>query len=660
MQVAVIGAGVMGSAIAAQMANCGYEVLLFDRMQDGQMLAQIAKEKLLKQKPPPLLVGSLASKILAYDIEQDHTQLKNCDLVIEAIIEDEGAKAQLYRLLVQTVKDDCILVSNTSTFRLNVIRSWIPEAKHAIAICHFFNPPRYLRLLEFIADFADPRILELEAFLRKIGKTVIRCKDSPGFIGNRIGCYTIQLALHTAVRLQLKTDEVDRALAAIGFPSTGIFGLIDLIGFDIVFAMNDSLLRHLNGDELYMAVSSPIANMQKMHANGASGRKSGQGFYKRGDGGKYAINLLSWEYEPVEEHGPQESLQEILAKKDGMAEFIETMLHGITQYAERVAEEVADNPYDIDKAMKLGYAWKYGPFGMAAEFLGAKEGFIAQMAEVGPRSLPSASSEVLMMSDSAKLHLLKDGKLCFELLTKMNVLTTSAFEMLQQSIQYAQQIDAPLVIYSDSANFCCGADIKYLYSASPQELQEFMLLGQRTMHALKNASIPTIACARGLALGGGCELLLHCDYVVAHQDLTAGLVEVSLGLAPGWGGMKEVILRGLDFGLITSSKKSSSSMEWAEDFAVKNCITVANTLDLLEAVLHKNFEHVIKQDISISSASLNSVIKPGNSFSDMILAYLQDFNTLDTQILFDLERRVFLNLLSKVDVRDGLKKRFAK
>ena len=471
-------------------------------------------------------------------------------------------------------------------------------------ITHFFNPPRYMRLLEVaagpatrpgavaaVSDFAD----------RKLGKSVVRCKDTPGYIANRIGTYWLVAAIGAALEDGVTVEEADALLGRpIGAPKTGVFGLLDLVGLDLMPLVGRSLRDALPADDPLGAIYDEPAIVQTMIADGYTGRKGKGGFYRLDPESKkrekQAIDLQSGEYAAarrqrlasIEEAGG--SLRALLEFPDRTGAYAWKVMSGTLAYAAGLVPEIADDVEAVDRAMRLGYNWKRGPFELiddlgaqwfagklAAEgrdvppllraaadrggFYRVAEGRCDRLAD-GGRYRPMTRPEgVLLLSDvkrtgrslarngSASLWDLGDGVACLEFHTKMNALDTEIMALIGESMKIVDGGMAALVIYNAGSNFSVGMNLGVALFAvnvgAWSMIEEAVRQGQETFRALKFAPFPVVGAPSGMALGGGCEILLHCDAVQAHAESYLGLVEVGVGIVPGWGGCKEMMLRGL-------------------------------------------------------------------------------------------------------------------
>ncbi len=613
-RVAVIGSGVMGSGIAAQVANSGLPVVLLDIKVEGKNLAAAAIARMLETDPAPFMLKSNAALITPGNLEDDIGLLKDCDWIIEVVLEDLKIKHATYEKLQKHRKKGSIVSSNTSTIPLHKLVEGQPDdfAKDFM-ITHFFNPPRYMRLLELVVGKkTDKKAVEVirEICDVKLGKGVVQCHDTPGFIANRLGVFWLTAGVNEAIKQNISIEIADAVMSKpVGIPKTGVFGLIDLVGIDLMPKLSASLLSTLAQNDAYRAEFVDHKFVHGMIAAGYTGRKGKGGFYRLNPDNpkakeKQALSIQADSFAEthykVSDKKIAEGLASVAAGKKGLRAVVETddeggryawkVLSKTLAYAATLVGEIADTVFDIDEGMKLGYNWKYGPFEMIdalgakwfAEKLG-KEGIAvpAILQKLGDGKFyriengryqyfgtdgqyhdvvrPEGvlllrdirlSSEPLMKNASASVWDIGDGVLCFEHTSKMNTFDEQIFELLHKSIKTIGdgkgQYKA-LVIYNEGSNFSAGANLGLAMFAInvalwPQ-VEEFVVGGQKAFMALKFAPFPVVSAPSGMALGGGCEILLASDAVQAHAETYCGLVEVGVGLIPGWGGCKEMILR---------------------------------------------------------------------------------------------------------------------
>jgi len=607
-KVGVLGAGVMGAGIAAHVANAGVPVVLLDIVPEGasdrDALAKGAIAKLLKAKPAAFFSERRAKLVTPGNLEDHLPLLADCDWIVEAVVERVDIKQRVYRAIDGVRRPGTIVSSNTSTIPISRLTEGLPASFTAdFLITHFFNPPRYMRLLEVVAG-PSTRPEAVAAVRRfadvRLGKSVVDCKDTPGFIANRIGTYWIEAATRAATELGLTVEEADAVAGRpFGFPKTGVFGLMDLVGIDLGPHVAASMLASLPADDPYRELHQESPLVQKMIAEGYTGRKGKGGFYRLDTSGggkvKLAIDLATGEYRPsgkarlasldaAKKGGPRALLEH--ADKGGR--FAWRMLSQSLVYALGRLPEIADEIFAVDEAMRTGFGWQMGPFELldaigpawfagrlAAEgiavppilatagdrtFYRVEEGRLEQLGLDGAYRPVTRPEGVLLLADvkraskpvarnsSASLWDLGDGVLCLEFHTKMNALDEGVLRLIERS---QELIDGTtykaLVLANDGDNFSVGANIGIaLFAANVglwPAIEMSVAQGQETFQRLKQAPFPTVGAPSGMALGGGCEILLHCSAVQAHAETYMGLVEVGVGVIPGWGGCKEMLTR---------------------------------------------------------------------------------------------------------------------
>ncbi len=604
-KVAVIGAGVMGASIAAHVANAGVPVVLLDIVpKDGtkrNAIAEGAVEKMLRAEPAPFMSKTAVKLVTTGNIEDHLDLLKDCDWIIEAVIERLDIKQALYAKIDKVRKKDCVVSSNTSTIPLAELTKGASEAfAQYFLITHFFNPPRYMRLLEVVTNEKTSKAA-LETVSQfadiKLGKSVVVCKDRPGFIGNRLGVYWMQTAVVEAVTAGLTVEEADALMGKpMGIPKTGVFGLIDLVGLDLMPHINASMSSLLEKDDAYHASNKPLPLIEKMIREGYTGRKGKGGFYRlnREKGKrKEAIDLATGAYrdqqkpsiEAIDEAG--KSLVKLLSHDSKHGKYAWTVMSRTLAYAAKLVGEVCDQADAIDEAMRLGFNWKFGPFelidqlgtgwlverlskdGIAIpKLLTAAVGQTIYRIEAGQRQVLGLDGAyhdvkrpdgVLMLADikrhaqpvlkngSASVWDIGDGVACFEFTSKMNSLDSDTMALLGKAIKLVQKEFKALVIYNEGTHFSAGANLGLAAFAANiaawGEIENLVGGGQQAYMALRYAPFPVVAAPSGMALGGGCEILLASDAVQAHAETYTGLVEVGVGLIPGWGGCKEILHR---------------------------------------------------------------------------------------------------------------------
>ncbi|MDR3436137.1 3-hydroxyacyl-CoA dehydrogenase NAD-binding domain-containing protein [Telmatospirillum sp.] len=605
-KVAVIGAGVMGAGIAAQVANAGVPVVLLDIVREGaanrSIIAETAVEKMLKADPAPFMSKTAARLITTGNTEDHLALLGDCDWIIEAVIERPDIKQALYQKIDTVRKAGSVVSSNTSTIPLATLTDGLSDAfARDFCITHFFNPPRYMRLLEVVqGPVTRPEAVAAVSRFSDIalGKSVVACKDRPGFIANRLGVFWIQCAVTEAIDQGLEVEEADAVIGKpMGIPKTGVFGLIDLVGLDLMPHVMDSMIGLLPESDPLHAVHREQPLVSRMIAEGYTGRKGKGGFYRLNRVGgakvKEAMSLTSGEYRPQIKPdlevltATRGDLKGLLASSDRLGRYALRVLGRTLAYAAALVPEAALDIAAVDEAMRLGYNWKWGPFELidqlGAAWLAqhlAAEGLpvpaLLRLAgdrtfyrvEAGKRQYLGTDGDyhdivrpdgVLLLADlklshqpvlkngSASLWDIGDGVACFEFTSKMNALDPDTMALLGKSLKLVAKQFKALVVYNEGSNFSAGANLGLaLFAANIAawtEIEQLVAAGQETYRALKYAPFPVVGAPSGLALGGSCEVLLHCDAVQAHAETYVGLVECGVGLVPGWGGCKEMLTR---------------------------------------------------------------------------------------------------------------------
>ncbi len=606
-KVAVIGAGVMGAGIAAHVANAGIEVLLLDIVPEGasnrNAIAEKAIEKLLKADPAAFMSKKVARLVTAGNIEDNLADLASCDWIVEAVIERLDIKQALYAKIEAARRPGSAVSSNTSTIPLGDLTAGLPESfRRDFLITHFFNPPRYMRLLEIVAgpETNPDTVAAVARFADvKLGKTVVTCKDTPGFIANRLGTYWLQLAVGEAFALGLRVEDADAIMGRpFGFPKTGVFGLIDLVGLDLMPHVQGSLKRALPATDPFHATLRDEPLIEKMIATGYTGRKGKGGFYRlnreNGQKLKEAIDLATGDYRPQGkasvaelEDGGGRDLAALMAAPGPGGRYARAVMARTLAYAARLVPEAADDIVAIDDAMRLGYNWKLGPFELIDKIGAARliEMLEADGVEV-PALLKLASQQpfyrvengtrqylgsdgayhdivraegVLLLADiklktqplikngSAALWDIGDGVVCLEFTSKSNSLDEGIITLLSKALKLVKEKYKALVIYNEGSNFSVGANLGLALFACNigafGEVEKLVATGQKAYQDMKYAPFPVVAAPSGLALGGGCEILLHASAVQAHAESYIGLVECGVGVLPAWGGCTAMLER---------------------------------------------------------------------------------------------------------------------
>jgi 3-hydroxyacyl-CoA dehydrogenase len=602
-RVCVIGAGVMGAGIAAQVANGGVPVLLLDIVKAGEAdrdaVAKGAVAKMLKAEPAAFMSPRAVKLVETGNIEDHIGRVAECDWVVEAIVERPDIKQDLYRRLQAVRRPGTAVSSNTSTIPLAKLVEGMDEAfARDFLITHFFNPPRYMRLLEIVAGAkTDPALVERVGRFcdLTLGKTVVRAKDTPGFIANRIGTLWMQLAVVEAMKAGLSVEEADAVMGKpFGFPSTGVFGLLDLVGLDLMPHINASMKATLPPEDAFHASAQDAPLITRMIAEGYTGRKGKGGFYrinKTAGKVKESIGLVTGEYAPSTKFELPSALTRdpaVLVAADGKyGDYAWKVMGPTLAYAASLVPAISDEITGVDEAMRLGFNWRRGPFELldklgpkaVADRLAKDGGTVPELlakvgagrfykVEDGRRSYLTAdgayrpverpagvvllediklAAKPLLKTASAAAWDIGDGVVCVEFTAKMNALDESVMKLIADTIKLVKTSYKALIVYNEGSNFSAGANLGLaLFAANIAawgEIERLIEQGQRTYKALKYAPFPVVAAPFGLALGGGCEVCLQSDAVQAHAETYMGLVECGVGVLPGWGGCGELVDR---------------------------------------------------------------------------------------------------------------------
>lgn len=594
----VIGAGTMGAGIAAHMANCGVDVVLLDL--DGQLAADGVARQV---KTGGFMMPDFASRVTTGSSKTDLDLLKDCDWIVEAVAERIDIKRNLFAQIDTVRKPGCIVSSNTSTIPLaELVAHASPELAGDMMITHFFNPPRHMRLLELVTGpSTNPAAIErVTHFIdHALGKTIVPCKDTPGFIANRIGCYWLVAGLCEALRLGVSPELADAVMGRpFGFPSTGMFGLWDLIGIDLMPGLIRSLQQTLPADDPIQTYAAEPELVTAMLAQGLKGRKSGGGFYRQSADRrvKETFDPTTRTWRPRETPAlPHTDAATLMASDTLAGHYAWAVMSRTLAYAAALVPEIADRPDQVDTAMRLGYAWRAGPFelidqlgaadfairlkqdGQAVpslltaagdDFYGKTNGQRTIIVPVGtevarkPVILPEGvialpalrlAKQPVFTTDTASLWDIGEGVGLFEFRTSMNVFTPALLDSLRRVLVETPKNFRALVAGNDGRVFSAGADLKGMLAMSEKNdkagLARFLADGVDSFTTLAAAPFPIVGAAGALALGGGCEFLLHVSADALHAEASIGLVESRVGLLPGWGGIARWLLRHHEAGL---------------------------------------------------------------------------------------------------------------
>lgn len=628
-KVAVLGSGIMGSGIACHFANIGLEVLMLDivppNLSDSDSnnpkarnsIVDKALQAAIKSRPAALYDKSFASRIQTGNLTDDLEKIKDYDWIIEVVIERLDIKKQLFERVDQYRTPGTLITSNTSGIPIHLMAEGrSDDFKKHFCGTHFFNPPRYLRLLEIIPT-ADT-LPEVTDFLMNfgdinLGKQTVLCKDTPAFIGNRVGVYAMAKIYQLTTQLGLDVSSVDKLTGPfIGRPKTGTFRLGDLVGHDTAARVIQGIKANCPNDEQAGTFEVP-GYLQFLLDNNFLGNKSGQGFYKKtnekdekGRSVVHALNLETLEYGPapkvdipVLKAGKQiddlaQRINTIFKADDPGARLVQQSLCGLFAYSSNRVPEITDHLFNIDDAMKAGYAWEMGPFEYW-DAIGVEKGI--EMAEkqgekiapwvkemlaqginkfyksadgkkyfydISSKSyapIPGAESFIILDNYRDKapvfknaesiLHDIGDGVLCLEYTSPHNTMGEGVLRGINEAIDIAEQGDwNGLVIGNNATNFSVGANLMLIammaYQQEYDELSMAVRMFQNTVMRTRYSSIPVVAATQGYVFGGGCETIMHCDAAMVSAESYIGLVEVGVGLIPGGAGTKEFAVRASD------------------------------------------------------------------------------------------------------------------
>jgi len=618
-KVAILGSGVMGSRIACHFANIGVEVLLLDIVpkdapaNDKKIRNKIVNDALeaaLKSNPSPIYKKSFANRITTGNFEDNMKDIATCNWITEVVIERLDIKKQVLTEVEKYRKPGTIISSNTSGIPIHLMTEGrSDDFKKHFCGTHFFNPPRYLRLLEIIptADTSQEVIDFLMLYGEKfLGKTTVLAKDTPAFIGNRIGVYSIMQILQYVVQTGMTVEEVDKLTGpVIGHPKSATFRTTDVVGLDTLVLVANGLAANAPNDEENATFKVPDF-INKMVENKWLGSKTNQGFFKKetinGKQDFFALDLKTLEYKPSQKikfasldaakliDDLRSRIKMLVAAKDKAGDFYRSIFYSLFAYSSNRIPEIADELYKIDDAVKAGFGWEIGPFEtwdalgvpetvMAIETTGKKVAqWVHDMIAAGNTTfykvengkklyydissktykiIPGTESFILLdnirpthtiwKNSRTSITDIGDGILNLEFHTKMNSIGGEVIEGINKAIDLAEKDYRGLVISNEGENFSAGANVAMIFMmAVEQEYDELdfaIRQFQNTMMRIRYSSIPVVLAPHNMALGGGCEMCMHADKVVAHAESYIGLVEFGVGLIPGGGGTKEFTVR---------------------------------------------------------------------------------------------------------------------
>jgi len=631
-KVAIVGSGIMGSGIACHFANIGVEVLLLDivprelndkekakglSLKDSVVRNRLVNEALktsLKSKPSPIYSQKFADRIETGNIEDDLHKIKDVDWIMEVVVERLDIKQQVFEKIEKYRTPGTLITSNTSGIPIKFMNEGRSEdfQKH-FAVTHFFNPPRYLKLFEVVPgpkcsqEVTDFLMMYGDKFL---GKTSVLAKDTPAFIGNRIGIFGIMSLFHVVKEMGLTIEEVDKLTGpVIGRPKSATFRTIDVVGLDTLVHTANGVKDNCPNDEMRDQFVIPDY-VNTMVENKWLGSKTKQGFYKMTKNANGKREILSLDLNTLEYRSKksakfetlaltksidnvEERFKVLVAGKDKAGEFYRKSFAAMFAYVQNRIPEISDELYRIDDGLRAGFGWEHGPFqiwdaiGVAkgVEIMKAEgkepAGWVTEMLSNGETSFYSVKEGATFYYDiPAKSHVKKpgqdsfiildnirktnevwknsgaviedigDGILNLEFQSKMNTIGADVLTAINKAIDLAETNYQGLVVGNQAANFSVGANIGMIFMMAVEqeydELNYAIKYFQDTMMRMRYSSIPTIAAPHGMALGGGCEISLHADKVVAAAETYMGLVEFGVGVIPGGGGSKEMALRASD------------------------------------------------------------------------------------------------------------------
>ncbi len=567
----------MGSGIAAHLCNANVPVTLLDLKTE---ISEKARERIYKSRPPLLIDKSKINNINVGNITDNFDVVKDADWVVEAVVERIDIKHQIYEKIFKARKDGAIVSSNTSSIPIKVLSEHLTDSeKKDFCITHFFNPVRYMGLLEIVKNENNDlnKINQLKEFCEvELGKGAIICNDTPGFLGNRVGVYAMQIAMTEAFKMKLSVEEADAIFGRpMGIPKTGVFGLYDLIGIDLMADVLKSFIKELPETDEFHEVAKEIPLVKKLIETGYTGRKGKGGFYRMNKTGATkimeAINLETGDYSPskkIDVKSDKVDLNRLINRKDKYGKYAWSVISKIIKYASSLVPGITKEFNDIDEAMRLGFNWVKGPFEMLEE-IGVKNffdkiddfkgnSFLENLSKTknedfyGERqkytnieTLGKVKKRAVSLdgNDSAKIYRFNDYNIV-EFTTKANALDYESMDALKKAT------DKPLIIINESMQFSAGVNLTYTMQFADKNdfksIEKFIKYFQETCKHLKYSKYPVISAPSGLTLGGGFEVMVQSNFVVSHTNIVVGLVETIVGLIPAGGGCKEMLARWLD------------------------------------------------------------------------------------------------------------------
>ena len=573
-KVVIIGSGTMGSGIAAHLCNANIPVTLLDLKTE---ISEKAREKIHKSRPPLLIDKSKINNINVGNINDDFDVVKDADWIVEAVVERIDIKHNIYEKIFKSRKTGAIVSSNTSSIPIKILSEKLTEEeKKDFCITHFFNPVRYMGLLEIVKNENNDlnKINSLKKFCeQELGKGAIVCNDTPGFLGNRVGVFAMQIAMTEAFKMKLSIEEADAVFGRpMGIPKTGVFGLYDLIGIDLMADVLKSFIKELSENDPFQLVAKEIPLITKLIQTGYTGRKGKGGFYRMNKQNNQkileAINLETGEYsssKKIDLGIDTVNLNLLINRKDKYGEYAWSVISQIIKYASSLVPGITDKFNDIDEAMRLGFNWAMGPFEMLKSigvknffdridnfennkflenlskfkdenFYGERQQYtnIETLGKIKPKAIKVDKNK------SAEIYRFKDFNIV-EFTTKACALDYESMDALKNAT------DKPLIIINESMQFSAGVNLTYTMNFADKgdfkSIEKFIKYFQETCKHLKYSDHPVISAPSGLVLGGGEEVAIQSNFVVSHTNIVMGLVETGVGLVPAGGGCKEVLWR---------------------------------------------------------------------------------------------------------------------
>ena len=648
-KVVVIGSGTMGSGIAAQVANAGLQVYLLDLTKE---IAAKACERIKDSRPPLLMEENNLNKIIPGSIDNDLEILKDADWIVEAVVERIDIKKSIYSKIDTLRKPGTLVSSNTSSIPLKVLsEDMSKEMKEVFCITHFFNPVRYMRLLELVIGPQNDKekINDLVVFGDKIlGKTVVVCSDSPGFLGNRVGVYAMQVAMTEAFNLGLSVEEADAVFGRpLGIPKTGIFGLYDLIGIDLMADVLNSFIKELPKSDSFHEVGKELPIINQLIADGYTGRKGKGGFFRMNkSSGAKVLESLNYRNNTYHESKKVDlelpdvmDVMKVIEREDVYGKYAWSIMKKTILYASSLVPDVTENFNDIDDTMKCGFNWSKGPFEIlneigienfvsklnqdeeipsfikqlldqknslfktsdnAVEYFHPKHFYVPMQRPDGVISLSDIkkSSKPIYTNTSASIWEMsgKSKFICVEFHTKANALDGLTNDCLMKAHDLCNDKYDGIVIANDAMQFSAGVNLNYFYDRAVnkefKDIDIFLNNFQQSLYQLQHAKFPVVSCPSGLAIGGGYELISQTSFIAAHSNSVLGLVESLVGLIPAGGGCKEMLRRWATHSEIKNDPRLLS-------LKVFNLIGYATTAD--SPIKAKAQQFLGEQDIMVMS-----------------------------------------------------------